>query len=121
MGETESADDPLVFVDCCGTPPDERTFRPDVSPYAVDPDPRRRPIGRRSMLRSATAAGLSALLSACGKAGESTVGAAASAGPATPASANAVTESIDLPYCSQVLCGVPLEVGVRRGFFEAEG
>jgi NitT/TauT family transport system substrate-binding protein len=119
MGEPESADDPLVLVDCCGTPPDERTFSPDVSPYAVHPDPRCRPIGRRSVLLSATAAGVTALLTACGKGGAPTVAAAASAGPSTPA--NAVTESIDLPYCSQVLCGVPLEVGVRRGFFEAEG
>jgi NitT/TauT family transport system substrate-binding protein len=121
MAETGSTDEPLVLVDCCGTPPDERTFRPDVSPYAVDPDPRTRPIGRRSVLLSATAAGVSALLSACGKGSVPTVDAAASAGPAATASADAVTESIDLPYCSQVLCGVPLEVGVRRGFFEAEG
>jgi NitT/TauT family transport system substrate-binding protein len=123
MGEPESVDDPVVLVDCCGTPPEERTFRPDVSPYAVHPDPRSRPVGRRSVLLSATAAGVSALLSACGKGGAPTVGAAASAGPSATAgtAANAVTESIDLPYCSQVLCGVPLEVGVKRGFFEAEG
>jgi NitT/TauT family transport system substrate-binding protein len=121
LGETESGDDPVVLVDCCGTPPGQRIFRPDFSPYAVEPDPRNRPIGRRSVLLSATAAGVSAVLSACGKGGAPTVGAAASGGPPATASVNAVTESIDLPYCSQVLCGVPLEVGVRRGFFEAEG
>jgi NitT/TauT family transport system substrate-binding protein len=62
---------------------------------------------------------VAAALSACGGRGGSSGAAAAPATPGT--SANAVTESIDLPYCSPVLCGVPLEVAVRRGFFEAEG
>ena len=121
------------LVDCCAVEESERVFRPGVSPYAIDPDPLKRPVSRRGALFGATLLG-SAALSACGgKNDAATDGPTSGSEPSASASATSSSssssarpssgklEAIDLPYCSQILCGVPLETAVKRGFFEDEG
>lgn len=134
MDETEQP----ALVDCCAVDEADRVFRPGVSPFAIEPDPLKRPISRRRVLRRATMLGTVGLAGACGPSREngaaganaaapapSPSSAATSGGPATPdaarASAPTTLETLNLPYCSQILCGVPLETAVARGFFEAEG
>ena len=123
------------LVDCCPVDESERVFRPGVSPYAIDPDPRKRPISRRSALQRATILGAAALSAACGGGKDGDVAASPASGTDPDPSASSSSspsgsarpsasgdlEAIDLPYCSQILCGVPLETAVKHGFFEAEG
>jgi NitT/TauT family transport system substrate-binding protein len=116
------------LVDCCQVPEEERDFRPGVSPYAIDPDPLKRPLSRRRVLRRASLLGVAAFATACAKEDKGdaasepapTTGASASSTPTRPA-ATGDLRALDLPYCSQILCGAPLETAVARGFFEQEG
>jgi hypothetical protein len=118
------------LVDCCAVDEEERVFRRGVPPYAIDPDPLERPLSRRRLLRRASLLGAAALATACAKSDDGgsstdadpapTTGGSASATPSQPA-ASGDLQTLDLPYCSQILCGVPLETAVARGFFEAEG
>lgn len=123
----------VPLVDCCHVEEAERVPRPGVSPYVIEPNPLRRPLSRRRIFRTATAAGAATaavIAAACGadddapadRAGDPTpAGGNAGAAPATQAPARVALESIELPYCSQILCGVPLETAVKQGFFEEEG
>ena len=125
-------DEVRPLVDCCAVDEEDRVLRPGVSPYAIDPDPRKRPISRRRILRRASMLGAVAFATACGTE-DSDVGAAESASPrasddssgesSAPSASSKPTDlqALDLPYCSQILCGVPLETAVSRGFFEDEG
>jgi NitT/TauT family transport system substrate-binding protein len=124
----------VSLVDCCAVAEGERTFQPGVSPYAIHPDPRLRPISRRRVLRRASMLGAVAFATACAKEADPPAAAESpgpGAGPTSSASSTPTQgtatqaagnlETIELPYCSQILCGVPLETAVRRGFFEEEG
>jgi NitT/TauT family transport system substrate-binding protein len=96
-------------------------------PLPITPRPIPRLLGRRTLL--GTAAGFAALasLAACTPSG----GSAPAAGSAPPAGAGAPgdapapaargLETLDLAFCSQVLCILPFEVARQRGFFAAEG
>ncbi len=123
------------LVDCCHVDEADRVPRPGVSPYAIHPNPLHRPFSRRRVFRTAGAVGVATagtIAIACGggddasKATESTPSVGGTAGGQGAATSTAPAraarlEEIELPYCSQILCGVPLETAVKRGFFEEEG
>lgn len=130
------------LVDCCHVEEADRVPRAGVSPFVIHPDPLKRPLSRRRMFRkagAATAATAAVVAAACGS--DDTPSAnnpSPAAGGSSPAAGAAVTtqsgqaaattaptqvrvQNIEIPYCSQILCGVPLETAVKRGFFEEEG
>jgi len=97
-------------------------------PLPITPRPIPRLLGRRTLL--GTAAGVAALasLAACSPSGGSAPapgaapsGAEPGGAPAAGAPAAGRLESLDLAFCSQVLCILPYEVARQRGFFAAEG
>lgn len=103
-----------------------------VPPLHVTPRPVVHGITRRLLLAgSAKLAAVSSLLAACAPAQPRSSGAQpaaqldapASAGPTAPVPGPraATLEKLDIAFCSQVLCGIPLEVARTRGFWEAEG
>lgn len=134
----------VVDCDCCGGEKD-----PSTPPLRVfQPKPLKQ-VGRRAALRASLLASTASLLAACGPAAVptqaptaapvSTAEAAKAASPsgtpsaaAKPAEKPAVVlttapsgkpglESVQLAFCSQVLCILPYEVARRRGLWEAEG
>lgn len=132
MAESE----PLNIVDCCSEGVEARRPGANVSPYAIHPNPLKRDFSRRRIFRTGAAA---AAVTAAGVAVacRSDDPKSASSGAATPAATGANAggqtsaptseavaaklEDIDLAYCSQVLCGIPFEVGVKHDFFKEEG
>lgn len=124
--------DMVPLVDCCHVDEADRVPRPGISPYVIDPHPLRRRVSRRRIFRTAAAVGVAtagAVAAACGGEGKPAASNSTSSPGATPAGQAAATtapaqaklEDIELPYCSQILCGVPLETAVKRGFFREEG
>ena len=122
----------LPLVDCCDVPIEAKIPGSGVSPFAIEPNPLKRPLSRRRIFRglAATAAGAAV---ACGGVSEpkqtaqSTTAApaattsAAAGGSPTAAPTVLRVEDIDIAFCSQVMCSIPLEVASRRNFFRDEG
>ncbi len=54
------------LVDCCAVDEEDRVFREGVSPFAIDPNPLKRPVSRRRILRRASMLGAAAFATACG-------------------------------------------------------
>jgi NitT/TauT family transport system substrate-binding protein len=120
--------DSVPFVDCCHVDEEDRVLRPGVSPFLIEPNPLKRPLKRRRSFKGLAAVSVAAAATfaeACGSGSKNTNGgtspSGAPAGRVATSSPVAKLESIDLPYCSQILCGVPLETAVKHGFFEEQG
>lgn len=78
---------------------------------------------RRALLTTLTKLAVtSPLIAACSRAEPPAAPAQpASGGAPVPGPRPAVLRKVELAFCSQVLCGIPLEVARTRGFWEAEG
>lgn len=75
-------------------------------------------IGRREFISTMVIGGAgAALLAACGDSDDETAPGGTSEETAQPRQ----LVKMDLAYCSQVLCGVPLEVAVKQGLFKEQG
>jgi NitT/TauT family transport system substrate-binding protein len=101
-----------------------------VPPLAVTPKLRLHMVSRRSMLRTVAKAAALAPVVACSPAPGAPAPTAAPANPEPAAQAAAPTaaapaatvlETVELAFCSLVMCILPFEVARQRGFFAAEG
>jgi NitT/TauT family transport system substrate-binding protein len=98
-----------------------------AAPLPITPRPVPRLLGRRTLLGTAAGVALGSLV-ACTPSGGSAPAPAAPPPAAEPGGAPAPgapfaggLQSLDLAFCSQVLCILPFEVARQRGFFAAEG
>jgi NitT/TauT family transport system substrate-binding protein len=85
-------------------------------------------VTRRTLLRGTAQVAALASLAACAPGAPSGSPPARPEPPSAPAAAPAASapsggklQSLELAFCSQVLCILPFEVARQRGFFEAEG
>src|SRR5262249_60828839 len=83
---------------------------------------------RRTMLRGPAQVAALASLAACARGAPSGSPPARPEQPSAPAAAPAASapsggklQSLELAFCSQVLCILPFEVARQRGFFQAGG